>query len=133
MSNWLHGELEQRGLPVICVDARQAHAVLGQMHNKTDANDAAIDGVTTTVKVAHVRLCHSRTLFVRAYRAHSADRGRPLRVIAGARFTASRAPIPRDRGEARRPTAAWGQATASGSRAGRLTEERISSADMVHR
>ena len=26
-----------------------------------------IDGVTTTVKVAHVRLCHSRMLFVRAY------------------------------------------------------------------
>lgn len=28
-----------------------------------------IDGATTTVKVAHVRLCHSRILFVRAYRA----------------------------------------------------------------
>ncbi|WP_108661042.1 IS110 family transposase [Acuticoccus kandeliae] len=42
MSNWLHGELEERGLPAICVDARQAHAVLGQMHNKTDANDAAM-------------------------------------------------------------------------------------------
>lgn len=26
-----------------------------------------LDGVTTTVKVAHVRLCHSRMLFVRAY------------------------------------------------------------------
>src|ERR1700733_11328536 len=26
-----------------------------------------IDGVTTTAKVAHVRLCHSRMLFVRAY------------------------------------------------------------------
>jgi transposase len=26
-----------------------------------------IDGVTTTVKVAHVRLCHSRMFFVRAY------------------------------------------------------------------
>ena len=25
-----------------------------------------IDGTTTTVKVAHVRLCHSRMLFVRA-------------------------------------------------------------------
>ena len=35
MSNWLHGELEARGLPVACSDARQAHAVLGRMHNKT--------------------------------------------------------------------------------------------------
>ncbi len=26
-----------------------------------------IDGATTTVKVAHVRLCHSRMLFVQAY------------------------------------------------------------------
>lgn len=26
-----------------------------------------IDGVTVTVKVAHVRLCHSRMLFVRVY------------------------------------------------------------------
>ena len=42
MSNWLHGCLEAGGLPVACNDARQAHAVLGQMHNKTDANDAAM-------------------------------------------------------------------------------------------
>ena len=28
---------------------------------------ALMDGVTTTVKVAHVRLCHSRMIFVRAY------------------------------------------------------------------
>jgi transposase len=28
---------------------------------------ALIDGVTTTVKVAHVRLCHSPMMFVRAY------------------------------------------------------------------
>ena len=26
-----------------------------------------INGVTVTVKVAHVRLCHSRMMFVRAY------------------------------------------------------------------
>ena len=26
-----------------------------------------MDGVTTIVKVAHVRLCHSRMMFVRAY------------------------------------------------------------------
>ena len=28
---------------------------------------ALMDGVTTIVKVAHVRLCHSRMMFVRAY------------------------------------------------------------------
>ncbi len=32
-----------------------------------------IAGVTTTVKVAHVRLCHSRMLFVRAYPRESQE------------------------------------------------------------
>ena len=42
MANWLYGELCQRDLPMVCVDARQAHAVLSQMHNKTDDNDASM-------------------------------------------------------------------------------------------
>ena len=32
-----------------------------------------IDGVTTMAKVAHVRLCHSRMLFVRAYPRESQE------------------------------------------------------------
>jgi len=39
-SHWLVRELRQRGLPVDCIDARQAHAVMKLQHNKTDANDA---------------------------------------------------------------------------------------------
>jgi transposase len=42
MANWLHRQLIARDLPAVCVDARQAHAVLSQMPNKTDANDAAM-------------------------------------------------------------------------------------------
>lgn len=42
MANWLYNELSQHGLPMVCIDARQAHAVLSQMHNKTDENDAAM-------------------------------------------------------------------------------------------
>ena len=42
MGNWLFDELSHRGLPMVCIDARQAHAVLSQMHNKTDDNDAAM-------------------------------------------------------------------------------------------
>lgn len=42
MANWLYHELARCGVPIVCVDARQAHAVLSQMHNKTDANDAAM-------------------------------------------------------------------------------------------
>jgi hypothetical protein len=47
-----------------------------------------IDGVTTTVKVAHVRLCMSRMMFVRAYPRETPGNGvrRPrarLRVLPG--------------------------------------------------
>lgn len=42
MANWLHRQLLARDLPAVCVDACQAHAVLSQMPNKTDANDAAM-------------------------------------------------------------------------------------------
>ena len=34
---------------------------------------ALIGGVTTTLKVAHVRLCHSRMMFVRAYPRESQE------------------------------------------------------------
>ena len=39
-SIWLCHELRGRGLPVVCMDARQAHAALSLSLNKTDANDA---------------------------------------------------------------------------------------------
>lgn len=42
MANWLYNELSDRDLPVVYIDARQAHAVISQMHNKTDDNDAAM-------------------------------------------------------------------------------------------
>lgn len=37
---WLWNELRDRGLPVICLDARHAHAALKVRPNKTDRNDA---------------------------------------------------------------------------------------------
>jgi len=39
-SSWLARALRERGLPVECLDARRAQAVLRLRHNKTDANDA---------------------------------------------------------------------------------------------
>jgi hypothetical protein len=35
--------------------------------DRPDEQIAVIDGVATTIKVAHVRLSHSRMVFVRAY------------------------------------------------------------------
>jgi transposase len=40
-STWLWTELKQLGLPVICIDARHARAVLKMQINKSDRNDAA--------------------------------------------------------------------------------------------
>ena len=38
---WLWNELRDRGLPIVCLDARHAHAALKMRPNKTDRNDAA--------------------------------------------------------------------------------------------
>src|SRR5215210_877556 len=38
---WLWNELDARGLPVVCMDARHANAALKMRPNKTDRNDAA--------------------------------------------------------------------------------------------
>jgi transposase len=38
---WLWNELHERGVPIICLDARHAHAALKMRPNKTDRNDAA--------------------------------------------------------------------------------------------
>ena len=40
LSTWLTRELRGRGLPVICVDARQAHKALSARLNKSDSADA---------------------------------------------------------------------------------------------
>jgi transposase len=40
-SVWLWRELAQKGLPVICIDARHARAALSMQINKSDRNDAA--------------------------------------------------------------------------------------------
>jgi transposase len=39
-STWLWTELKRLGLPVICIDARHAKAVLKMQINKSDRNDA---------------------------------------------------------------------------------------------
>jgi transposase len=38
---WLSTELKRLGLPLICIDARHANAVLKMQINKSDRNDAA--------------------------------------------------------------------------------------------
>lgn len=40
MSSWLWHELKRIAVPVVCIDARHAHAVLSVRMNKSDENDA---------------------------------------------------------------------------------------------
>jgi transposase len=40
LTAWLHDELRGAGLPVVCIETRQANAAMKTMPNKTDRNDA---------------------------------------------------------------------------------------------
>ena len=44
MSSWLWHELKRIGVPVVCVDARHAHAVLSVRMSKSEENDARSRG-----------------------------------------------------------------------------------------
>ena len=53
MSSWLWHELSRLDLPVVCVDARHAHAVLSMRMNKSDENDAR--GLAQLIRVGWYR------------------------------------------------------------------------------
>lgn len=53
MSSWLWHELKKIGMPVVCIDARHAHAVLSVRMNKSDENDAR--GLAELVRIGWYR------------------------------------------------------------------------------
>lgn len=53
MASWLWHELRRVELPVVCIDARHAHAVLSVRMNKSDRNDAR--GLAELVRVGWYR------------------------------------------------------------------------------
>lgn len=53
MASWLWHELSRIGLPVVCIDARHAHAALSVRMNKSDKNDAR--GLAELVRIGWFR------------------------------------------------------------------------------
>src|SRR5664280_2188951 len=53
MASWLWHELRRLDLPVVCIDARHAHAALSVRMNKSDQNDAR--GLAELVRVGWYR------------------------------------------------------------------------------
>jgi transposase len=58
-ATWLWSELKQRGLPVICIDARHAKAALKMQINKSDRNDAF--GIARIMQTGWYKQVHVKT------------------------------------------------------------------------
>jgi transposase len=65
MTPWLVHELRERGLNIVCLDARHARAALKMQINKTDQNDA--EGLAQIVRTGWYRSVH-----VKSFDAHRA-------------------------------------------------------------
>lgn len=72
LSTWLWHELKSLGLPVVCIDARHAKAVLAMQINKSDRNDAF--GLAQIVRTGWYR-----EVKVKAFDSHK------IRIAIGAR------------------------------------------------
>ena len=59
LAPWLHKELQQRGLPVICMEATHTRAALSAMRNKTDKNDAR--GLAQILRTGWFRAVHIKS------------------------------------------------------------------------
>lgn len=80
MASWLWHELSRIGLPVVCIDARHAHAALSVRMNKSDKNDAR--GLAELVRIGwfrEVKVKSPVSQKVRAILAVRAAGGHPSR------------------------------------------------------
>ncbi|SES10640.1 Transposase [Sphingobium sp. YR768] len=58
-SAWLHQGMARSGLPVLCIETRQAKAAMGAMPNKTDRNDAR--GLAQIIRTGWYRQVHVKS------------------------------------------------------------------------
>jgi transposase len=77
-ATWLWTELKRHGLPVICVDARHAKAVLRMQINKSDRNDAA--GIARIMQTGWFKEVRVKALDSHAVRALLASRALLVKI-----------------------------------------------------
>jgi transposase len=77
-STWLWTELKRLGLPVICIDARHAKAVLKMQINKSDRNDAA--GIARIMQTGWFREVRVKDLDSHALKALLASRALLVKI-----------------------------------------------------
>src|SRR5437870_12216929 len=80
-ATWLWTELKQLGLPVICIDARHAKAVLKMQSNKSDRNDAA--GIARIMQTAWFKEVRVKDLDSHSVRALLGSRELLLKIKWG--------------------------------------------------
>ena len=71
-STWLWSELNRRGLPIICIDARHAKAALKMQINKSDRNDAV--GIARIMQCGWYKEVHVKALDSHAIKARLVSR-----------------------------------------------------------
>ena len=67
LTAWLHQGLSDAGIPVVCIEARQAKAAMSAMPNKTDRNDAR--GIAQIIRTGWYRAVHVKSPSCRTWRA----------------------------------------------------------------
>src|SRR6202050_4373676 len=77
-ATWLWTELQQLGLPVICIDARHAKAVLKMQINKNDRNDAA--GIARIMQTGWFKAVRVKDLESHAVKALLASRALLVKI-----------------------------------------------------
>jgi len=77
-STWLWTELKRLGLPVICIDARHAKAVLKMQINKSDRNDAI--GIARIMQTGWFKEVHVKDIDSNSVRTLLASRALLVKI-----------------------------------------------------
>src|SRR5271154_5463717 len=66
LSEWLHRALREVGIPIVCIETRQAQRFLSSRPVETDKNDAC--GIAEMMRLGHYRAVHVKSLAAQSMR-----------------------------------------------------------------